>query len=69
MNAAECRNCGESHGARCPWLHTCQWCGVDVGNYEATAADAKLVHPTRHCETCHAEMVRGVMRDRQTGGV
>lgn len=61
----ECGQCGEMHGAGCPWLNTCQYCGRPSDDYEATAKDAATVSAERLCEECHASAVRAVEMDRR----
>jgi hypothetical protein len=61
-----CGTCGDDCApTRCSWLHTCQWCARDIGDYEPTARDAKLVSAERHCEECHMEVVRVAKRERR----
>lgn len=65
MNDSECRTCGDIHGARCPWLNTCQYCARPSDDYEPTAKDAALVSAERLCEECHASAVRAAVMDKR----
>jgi hypothetical protein len=49
LQVCECKQCGERHGERCPWLDTCAEC----------ARTKVEMHADRLCVDCHESAERG----------